>query len=106
MKTTRGIPAIAAIALFTASCGEKTVTTADMPAPETSVASGDTYPLTTCVVSGEKLGGMGEPQVIVHEGTTVKFCCKFCLKDFNGDPAKYIAMIKEAETKQTRSRER
>jgi len=103
MKTTPCVPAIAAIALLTASCGEKTVTTADMPAPEPAAeavaASTDTYPLTTCVVSGEKLGGMGEPHVIVHEGTTVKFCCKSCLKDFNEDPAKYIAMIKEAETK-------
>jgi len=26
------------------------------------------YPLTTCIVSGEKLGGMGDPYVFVHEG--------------------------------------
>ena len=103
MKTTPSILAIAAIALLTASCGEKTETTVEAPAPEaadeTAAATADTYPLTTCVVSGEELGGMGEPHVIVHEGTTVKFCCKSCLKDFNEDPAKYIAMIKDAETR-------
>jgi len=113
MKTTPSILAIASIALLTASCDKKTVTTVETPKSEVAekivisdgsltineVAATDTYPLTTCVVSGEKLGEMGEPHVIVHEGTTVKFCCKSCLKDFNEDPAKYIAMIKEAETK-------
>ena len=104
MKTTPSI--ITAIALgsftvLTASCGKKTETTVEMPAEEAApeAASTDSYPLDTCVVSGEKLGEMGEPHVIVHEGTTVKFCCKSCLKDFNEDPAKYIAMIKEAEAK-------
>jgi YHS domain-containing protein len=103
MKPTPSILAIASIALLTASCGKKTETTVDMPASEVAAeatpATTDTYPLTTCVVSGEKLGDMGEPHVIVHEGTTVKFCCKACLKDFNEDPAKYITMIKEAEKK-------
>jgi len=103
MKTTPGILAIAAIALLTASCGEKTETTVEAPAPEaadeTAAATADTYPLTTCVVSGEKLGGMGEPFVINDTATTVKFCCKSCLKDFNEDPAKYIAMINDAETR-------
>ncbi len=98
MKTT-SILAIASIALLTASCDKKTVTTIETPAVETAAATTDTYPLTTCVVSGEKLGEMGEPFIHVHEGTTVKFCCKNCLKDFDKDPAKYIAMIKEAEKK-------
>ncbi|MEP2775645.1 MAG: YHS domain-containing protein [Luteolibacter sp.] len=40
---------------------------------------------------------MGEPYVFEHEGTTVKFCCKSCLKDFNKDPEKYIKQIKDAE---------
>jgi YHS domain-containing protein len=71
----------------------------EVPVTEAAAVSTDTYPLTTCVVSGEKLGEMGEPFVHVHEGTTVKFCCKSCLKDFNEDPEKYIAMIKEAQAK-------
>lgn len=90
---------IGTFAILTASCGKKTVTSVELPAEEIAAKPADTYPLTTCVVSGEKLGDMGEPHVIVHEGTTVKFCCKSCLKDFNEDPAKYIAMIKEAEAK-------
>lgn len=53
----------------------------------------DTYPLKTCVVSGEELGSMGEPFVIVHEGTTVKFCCDGCVDDFKEDPAPYLAKL-------------
>jgi hypothetical protein len=52
------------------------------------------YPLDYCVVSGDKLGGeMGEPFVIVHEGREIKFCCKGCVKDFNEDPASFLAKI-------------
>jgi len=98
MKTTTSILAIASIALFTISCEKKTETTVQAPAAETVAdATADTYPLTTCVVSGEKLGSMGDPYVIQHQGTTVKFCCKSCLKDFNKEPEKYISMIKEAQ---------
>ncbi len=52
------------------------------------------YPLTTCVVSGEKLDSMGEPHVFTHEGTEVRLCCKSCLDDFNKEPAKYMAKLK------------
>jgi len=61
----------------------------------TATANEDAYPLTTCVVSGEDLGSMGEPVVIDHEGTTVKFCCKSCIDDFNAEPAKYVAKLKQ-----------
>ena len=58
------------------------------------------YPLKTCVVSDEKLGGdMGDPYVFVHEGREVKLCCKSCLKDFKKDTAKYIKKIDEADKK-------
>jgi hypothetical protein len=57
------------------------------------------YPLNTCVVSGEKLGGdMGKPYVFVEQGQEVKLCCKSCLKDFKKDPAKYLKQIAEAKT--------
>ncbi|MEZ5387966.1 MAG: hypothetical protein R3F13_20865 [Prosthecobacter sp.] len=59
----------------------------------------DTYPLDVCVVSGEKLGSMGEPHVITHEGVEVRFCCDHCVPKFNADPATYIAKIKEAAAK-------
>jgi hypothetical protein len=67
-----------------------------------------TYPLTTCVVSGEKLGGdMGDPYIFTYKdknikddpGREVRLCCKSCLKDFNKEPAKYLKKIDEAEAK-------
>ena len=48
------------------------------------------YPLTTCVVSGEKLGEMGTPPTVTYKGTTVEFCCKSCVKTFDADPEKYL----------------
>lgn len=54
------------------------------------------YPLENCVVSGEKLGGMGEPHVFVHEGREIKLCCKGCLKEFQKEPAKFIKKIDAA----------
>jgi len=58
-----------------------------------------TYPLKKCVVSDEALGGMGKPVKVTHEGTDVYLCCKSCLKDFNKDPAKFVAKVKAAEKK-------
>jgi YHS domain-containing protein len=57
------------------------------------------YPLTTCVVSGEKLGEMGKPYTFTQDGREVQLCCKSCLKDFKKDPAKYVKKIEEAEAK-------
>lgn len=53
-----------------------------------------TYPLKTCVVSGEKLGEMGEPVNYVYKGRLVRFCCSACIKNFEKDPEKYLAKIK------------
>lgn len=63
---------------------------------ETNANSKDTYPLQTCVVSGEKLGEMGKPYIHTYEGKEVRFCCKGCLKDFNKAPAKYIKKLNDA----------
>jgi hypothetical protein len=58
------------------------------------------YPLTTCVVSGEKLGEGGmKPYTFTEDGQEVKLCCKSCLKKFNADKAKFMAKIKEGEPK-------
>jgi YHS domain-containing protein len=57
------------------------------------------YTLKNCMVSGEKLGEMGDPYVYKYEGREIKFCCKNCVKDFKKDPAKYIKKIEEAEAK-------
>jgi hypothetical protein len=58
------------------------------------------YPLKTCVVSGEKLGGMGEEHVIVHASQEIKFCCKDCEKVFRKDTAKFMKKIEEAAKKE------
>ena len=57
-------------------------------------ASSSDYPLTTCVVSGEELGGMGEPVEYDYQGTLVKFCCKSCIPKFEADPEKYVAKLR------------
>ena len=51
------------------------------------------YPLDTCIVSGEKLGSMGKPIVIEHEGQQVAFCCKSCVPKFEKDPANYLKKL-------------
>ena len=57
--------------------------------------------LTTCPVSGEKLGGdMGKPLVFTYKGQEVKLCCKGCKKDFDKNPDKYMAKIRAADKKQ------
>ena len=57
--------------------------------------------LTTCPVSGEKLGEMGKPLVFTYQGQEVKLCCKNCKKDFDKDPAKYIKKIEAAEKEES-----
>jgi hypothetical protein len=57
------------------------------------------YTLKTCIISGDKLGEMGDPFVYKYKDREIKFCCKGCLKDFNKEPDKYIKKIEEAEAK-------
>jgi hypothetical protein len=60
------------------------------------------YPVTSCPVSNEKLGGdMGQPvdQIYRQEGKPdrlIRFCCKDCVKDFNENPAKYLKALDDA----------
>jgi len=61
-----------------------------------------TYPLKTCVVSGDELGEMGPPIDYVYKqdgkpDRTVKFCCKMCVPKFKKDPAKYLEKLDAAE---------
>jgi len=67
-------------------------------AHQASSAADASYPLETCVVSGEKLGDHGKPYELTHEGTRVLLCCESCLNDFKAAPAKFLAKIKEAAT--------
>jgi hypothetical protein len=87
------IKTIAAVILAaTVLAGPLTLSAADANKPKAKP-----YPLKVCLVSGEKLGGMGDPYVFVHEGQEIKLCCKGCLKDFKKEPAKYLKKIEEAE---------
>ena len=52
------------------------------------------YPLKVCVVTDNELGSMGTPVTLVHEGQTVKFCCKPCVKKFKAEPEKYLTKLK------------
>ena len=59
------------------------------------------YPLKTCVVSDDELGGMGKPVEYVHQEAgkpdrTVLLCCKDCIADFKKEPAKYLAKLDAA----------
>lgn len=88
---------ISTIGLLFNSCSEKEATVSEAPA-ETSTemaATAKPYPLDVCLVSGEKLGEMGEPVSLVHEGQTIKFCCDKCVPKFKEDPAKYMSELKE-----------
>jgi hypothetical protein len=75
--------------------------------PSDSIAKAKAaYPLSTCVVSGDKLegGDMGEAIDYVHKETgkpdrLVRLCCKKCIRDFKKDPAKYLKMIDDASAK-------
>ena len=53
--------------------------------------------LTTCPVSGGKLGEMGKPLVFVYQGQEIKLCCGGCKSAFDKDPAKYIKIIRAAD---------
>ena len=54
--------------------------------------------LTTCPVSGDKLGEMGKPFTFEYKGQEVKLCCKSCKKDFDKEPDKYMAKIRAADS--------
>ena len=43
------------------------------------------YILSTCAVSDEELGAMGDPIVKTYDGREVKFCCKMCVPKFERD---------------------
>ncbi len=88
-----GVFVIVAAALLVAGCGQ-----GDSAAPAADAqavsAAGEATAAELCVVSGEKLGSMGEPIVMTHDGVEVKLCCKGCVKGFEKEPAKYAAMVR------------
>jgi len=59
-------------------------------------ADAEPYLLDYCMVSGEKLGSMGEPIRLVHDGREIQFCCSGCVDEFKVEPAKFLTKIDEA----------
>jgi YHS domain-containing protein len=90
---------ISRVAFSTAVAAFAAFALAAEPAPAKAPTTKPAYPLTTCVVSGEKLGEMGKPHVIQYEGREVQFCCPRCEKEFKKDPAKYLKKIDAAAKK-------
>jgi hypothetical protein len=71
-----------------------------------AVAKPVPYPLDTCIISGDKLGGdMGPPIVFIYQDKTkginqeIKFCCPMCKPKFLADTGKYMKIIQAAEAK-------
>ena len=84
-KTIIAGAALLALAAFTVKADDST-----KPAPKPDK-------MTTCPVSGDKLGEMGKPYVFEYKGHEVKLCCPDCKKDFQKDPAKYMKKIEAAD---------
>ncbi len=51
------------------------------------------YPLTTCLVTGNRLGTMGAPVTLYHGNQEIKVCCKPCVKKFEAQPEKYLGKL-------------
>jgi len=67
--------------------------TAFLSAADAAPAAATPYPFTSCIVSGEDLGSMGDAIVQVVDGREVKFCCKGCVKKFSKNQANYLQTI-------------
>ncbi|MCB9915107.1 MAG: hypothetical protein H6828_08160 [Planctomycetes bacterium] len=65
--------------------------------------TGDAYSLATCPVSGEPLGGMGDPVRVELEGRALLVCCKGCVKKLQTEPTKYLGAVDEELTRQQRA---
>lgn len=48
-----------------------------------------------CPVSGEKVGDMGDPIPVEHNGKIYHLCCAMCAKDFKKDPEKYSKIAED-----------
>lgn len=51
------------------------------------------YPLKTCLVSGDELGAMGDTINALYGERLIRFCCKGCVKSFNKNPSKYLPKL-------------
>jgi YHS domain-containing protein len=54
------------------------------------------YPLETCVISGKKLGSMGDPVKLVLDGMLVQLCCDGCTKKATANAAAMTQKVRDA----------
>ena len=73
---------IASLALCVVSC-----------AGSSERAGAASYPLDTCIVSGNRLGSMGDPITKVYDGREVKFCCAPCVEEFEASPKEFLEKL-------------
>lgn len=59
-------------------------------------AQRETYPMKKCIVSGEELGGMGEPVEKLYGTTLVRFCCNSCVRSFEKEGEKFMKELAAA----------
>lgn len=95
----KNILVAAAIATFTATLASSAFAEGQEVKTEEKKGAAKSYPLGTCIVSGDKLGEMGKPVVFEYKGQEIKLCCKDCRKDFDKDPAKYLKKLVEKKVK-------
>lgn len=69
---------------------------ADHPEHDPTAQVSDGYPIDFCLVSGAKLGSMGNPVTLEYEGRTLKFCCDSCISAFQESPDEYLKKLDEA----------
>lgn len=93
----RWLAAATLVILVGVGCGtDQQSSQTSTPAGGTQTAQAKAYPLDWCIVTGEKLGSMGDPVSRTYQGREVKFCCKHCIEEFEKTPALYIARIDSA----------
>ena len=61
------------------------------------VSCGSRYPLRTCVVCDQPLGKEGGPISFFHDGQKVEVCSEEHRAEFNKEPTRFMAKIKEVK---------
>ena len=80
-------------AVVLAANGQKdTAAGATLPATGPAVSQSLTPINAHCAV--ERDNAVDVRTTVQHDGKTIGFCCKDCIKDFRKDPEKYVAGLK------------
>lgn len=96
------VPCVAALSL-SAGIASAQPHAAPQPKPTTGHATpakaearlGDPYPLSTCPITGKRLGSTGDPVIKVYDGREVRYCCSGCPAKFEKDFVASLAQLDE-----------